>query len=272
MRTMMAVIAGLSSLLHAREAFGQESGAWAGGGFSQRGTDFEASGAVLGVIRPSVPFSISRADISGVFSAVGGYDHEFDGGQFLGVEASLDASEVEAGLGPVTSVGSFPRAVDILQCPPPGFPGPCIIIPGPSWMMVESQTLALNVAEDIGGSLQLKGGYDFGDTKIWLSAGVVAQSVEVSYSLPALQRVSVPAGSEATATQLPAETRSEKETLTGTVIGFGAEHRLTDNLSLALTYRRSDFGEVEFADTVRVSGLRLGATSESGDISLRWRS
>jgi hypothetical protein len=184
---MVAVIAGLSALLHAREAFAQQSGGCVGGGLGHRGTDFEASGAVLGVIRPSVPFNISRADISGVFSTVGGYDHEFDGGQFVGVEASLEASEFEAGLGPVTSVGSFPRAVGILQCPPPGFPGPCIIVPDQSWMMVESQTLALNEAEDMGGSLQLKDGYDLGDTK---SGSAPALSCRVLKSPTACRRSS----------------------------------------------------------------------------------
>jgi hypothetical protein len=108
------------------------------------------------------------------------------------------------------------------MCPPPGFPGPCQIFQGPLlWTSVETQTLGINVSEKTGGSLQLKAGYQLGKTRVWASAGITAQQIEMSYDLPALQRVSVPAGFEATTTRLPAESRSEDKTLNGSVWGQG---------------------------------------------------
>ena len=52
--------------------------------------------------------------------------------------------------------------------------------------------------------------------------------------------------------------------MTGSVVGFGVKRRLTERLSVALVYRRSDCDEVGFFDTARVTNLRLGGESESG--------
>jgi opacity protein-like surface antigen len=276
----LCTVAAAVSALCASAASAEPGGGWVAGGAGQRGTDFDVQGILNGSFLPSVigqtmpadlAFDRSRSDRTSTVELSAGYDHELSNGLFVGIDGSLSTGGAAVTMASVVSDVTRNTYLPVTECPPPGIPVPCIFLREILHTAHEVQSLTIDIEETYGGSLGLRAGYSWGRARIWIGAGLAARGVDLAYDLPPLERTldsARPSVVPTTSIVLPAESRHEKATLSGSSLSAGVEYD-AGPASIVLTYARADYGDVDFFDTVRVSGLQVSAVSEAGTIAVK---
>jgi hypothetical protein len=282
MLTMSRLVAAAAAFaaLGAGAASADPGGGWASAGAGQRGTDFDVHGVLNGSFLPSVigrampadlAFDRSRSDRTSTVEFSAGYDRELGGGFFVGIDGSLSTGGGAVTMASVVSDVTRNTYLPVTECPPPGIPVPCIFLPEILHTAHEIQSLTINMEETYGGTLGLRAGYSWGRARVWAGAALAGRGVALTYDLPPLERTLAsarPSVVPTTSVVLPAESRHEKATLSGSSLSVGVEYD-AGPAGIVLSYARADYGEVDFFDTVRVSGLRASAVSETGTIAVK---
>ncbi len=287
LRTIVAWSAALTcqSFLQAHaQQTPNEDGLWVSAGAAQRLAHAEIKGVLRGNIAPQTPFA-SKTNDTGVSYSVGvGYNHRIGENFFVGPEASIDTFYVDNKFAPVATNASVTQFVDTCFPPPPFAPPgtPCVSFGSFTRAFSENALLHAKIDRPYSANLNARAGYSWGAGSVWVTGGLAAEQVKLSYQTPSLNTFQTPiplgvivgiqplptlTSSLPAAVVLPAEERSQSKTLVGWNASVGLSYHLGP-MSLSASYVWADYGEADFQDGQRVTGLRAITTARTVKLSL----